>query len=136
MNGKSDIRRRIIGLRNAMPRETIETASHKIVKTLKEMEQILRASTVMVYLGFGSEVLTDDLILWGWEEAKRIVVPFCHPEGWEMTACRIDGFDELEKGRYGIRAPAGSERGNRRGRRPRCGLRPAGVPGGVRWRLL
>jgi 5-formyltetrahydrofolate cyclo-ligase len=59
----------------------------------------------MVYLSFGSEVLTDDLIRWGWGEGKRILVPFCHPEGREMTACRIDGFDELEEGRYGIRAP-------------------------------
>jgi len=105
MNGKSDIRKRIIGLRNAMPREEIETASRKIMKALKGMEQILRSYTLMVYLSFGSEVLTDDLIRWGWREGKRIVVPFCRPEGREMTACRIDGFDELEKGHYGIRAP-------------------------------
>jgi 5-formyltetrahydrofolate cyclo-ligase len=105
MNGKNDIRKRIIGLRNAMPREEIEAASLKITKTLKGMDEILRASTVMVYLSFGSEVLTDDLVRWGWGEGKRIVVPFCSPESREMTACRIDGFDELEKGHYGIRAP-------------------------------
>lgn len=105
MNGKSDIRKRILGLRNALPREHIEVASLKIMKTLKGMDQILRASTLMVYLSFGSEVLTDNLIRWGWGEEKRIVVPFCRPESREMTACRIDGFDELEKGHYGIRAP-------------------------------
>ena len=105
MNGKSDIRKRIIGLRNAMTREEIETASLKIMKALKGIDEILRASTLMVYLSFGSEVLTDDLIRWGWGEGKRMVVPFCRPESRELTACRIDGFDELEKGHYGIRAP-------------------------------
>jgi 5-formyltetrahydrofolate cyclo-ligase len=113
---KRGIRRRILTLRNAMPREAVERASAEIVTSLKAMDEILRASVFMVYLSFGSEVLTDDLIRWGWEEGKRIVVPFCPPEGREMTACRIDGFDELEIGRYGIRAPAADR------------LRP--VPGG------
>lgn len=69
------------------------------------IEEIRKASTLMVYLNFGSEVLTDDLIRWGWAEGKRIVVPLCHPESREMMPCRIDGFDELETGNYGIREP-------------------------------
>ncbi len=105
MTDKRGIRKGIMSLRNAMPREEIVKKSRIIVESLKAMGQIVRASTLMVYLSFGSEVLTDDLICWGWGEGKRIVVPFCPPEGREMMACRIDGFAELEKGRYGIRAP-------------------------------
>jgi 5-formyltetrahydrofolate cyclo-ligase len=105
MNSKSEIRRRMIGLRNAMTREEIEAKSLAIQKRLTELEEILLASTLMTFLSFGSEVLTDGLIRWGWGEGKRIVVPFCRPESRELTACRIDDFDELEKGRYGIRAP-------------------------------
>jgi 5-formyltetrahydrofolate cyclo-ligase len=59
----------------------------------------------MVFLSYGSEVLIDDLIRRGWDEGKRIVVPHCRPEWREMAACRIDAFDELEPGHYGIRAP-------------------------------
>jgi 5-formyltetrahydrofolate cyclo-ligase len=59
----------------------------------------------MVYLSFGSEVDLDGLIRWGWRKGKRIVVPVCRPENRALTACRIDGFDELETGHYGIRAP-------------------------------
>ncbi len=88
-----------------MTRKEIEAGSLAIVKRLVDREEIRRASTLMVYLAFGSEVLTDGLILWGWGEGKRIVVPRCRPASREMTACRIDGFEELERGHYGIREP-------------------------------
>ena len=35
----------------------------------------------------------------------RAGVPVCCPESRELTACRIDGFEELEMGHYGIREP-------------------------------
>ena len=105
MDGKGEIRKRVLQARNAMTAEEIAAGSRTIVKRLVELEEILRASTLMVYLAFGSEVLTDGLILWAWDEGKRVVVPLCRPASREMTACRIDGFDELERGHYGIREP-------------------------------
>jgi len=105
MVNKAEIRKRILQARNAMTPEEIAAGSLAIVKRLVDLEEIRRASTLMVYLGFGSEVITDDLILWSWGEGKRIVVPLCCPESRELTACRIDGFDELESGHYGIREP-------------------------------
>lgn len=105
MNSKSEIRKRLLGLRNSLSSEKITAGSGEIVTRLIRIEEIRKASILMVYVSFGSEVMTDDLIRWGWGEGKRVVVPFCRPESREMTACRIDGFDELETGHYGIRAP-------------------------------
>ena len=105
MVGKAEIRKSILQTRNAMTREEIAAASLAIMKRLIDLEAIRRASTLMVYLAFGSEVHTDDLIRWGWGEGKRIVVPLCCPETRELMPCRIDGFDELESGHYGIREP-------------------------------
>ncbi len=105
MTDKGDIRKRILRARNAMTRAEIASGSLAIVKRLTELDQIRRASTLMVYLGFGSEVLADDLIRWGWGEGKRIAVPLCRPASRELIACRIEGFDELECGHYGIREP-------------------------------
>jgi len=105
MESKAEIRKRVIGLRNAIPRDQIEQKSRAIQERLTELDPIRRASTLMIFLSFGSEVLTDDLILWCWEEKKQVVVPFCRPESRELTACRINGFDELETGHYGIREP-------------------------------
>ncbi len=105
MNGKSEIRKRMSTLRNAMPSEEIEKKSRAIQKRVTGLEAVRSASTLMAYLSFGSEVLTDGLIRWCWGEGKRVVVPVCLPENRELIACRIDGFDELETGHYGIRAP-------------------------------
>lgn len=110
MNGKSEIRKRLLGLRNSLSSEKITAGSGEIVTRLMRIEEIRKASMLMVYVSFGSEVMTDDLIRWGWGEGKRVVVPFCRPESREMTACRIDGFDELETGHYGIRAPKAGRR--------------------------
>jgi 5-formyltetrahydrofolate cyclo-ligase len=105
MNSKAEIRKRLLSLRNSLSTEEITAGSGEIVTRLMRIEEIRSASTLMVYLSFGSEVDLDDLIRWCWEEGKRVVVPFCRPESRELTACRIDGFDELETGHYGIRAP-------------------------------
>jgi 5-formyltetrahydrofolate cyclo-ligase len=105
MNMKADIRKRVLGLRNSLSSEEITSQSGEIVARLMRIEAIRKASTLMAYLSFGSEVVTDDLIRWGWAAGKRIVVPLCRPEGRLLTPCRIDSFDDLETGHYGIREP-------------------------------
>ena len=105
MSNKGEIRKGVLERRDALTREEIEAGSLAIFGKLTGIEEICRASNLMVYLSFGSEVLTDDLIRWGWGEGKRIAVPLCRPERRELVPCRIDGFDELETGHYGIREP-------------------------------
>ena len=102
---KREIRKRIMTLRNAMPLEAIAAKSGEIVRRLTKLREIRETSTLMVFLSFGSEVLTDGLIEWGWNAGKRIVVPLCRPEGRVLSPCRIDSFADLETGHYGIREP-------------------------------
>jgi 5-formyltetrahydrofolate cyclo-ligase len=105
MIGKAEIRKRILHMRNAMTPEEIAVGSDAIVKRLTELARIRQASTLMVFLSYGSEVLTDTFLCWGWAEGKRIAVPLCNPEMRELIPCRIDGFGDLESGHYGIREP-------------------------------
>jgi 5-formyltetrahydrofolate cyclo-ligase len=105
MTEKREIRKRILALRNAMPQEEIAAKSSEIVRRLTQLGEIRGSSTLMVFLNFGSEVVTDGLIEWGWAAGKRIAVPLCRPEGRLLTPCRIDSFDDLETGHYGIREP-------------------------------
>lgn len=105
MTDKREIRQRILRLRNAMPLEAIAAKSGEIVRRLKELPEIRESSTLMVFLNFGSEVVTDGLIAWGWDAGKRIVVPLCRPASRVLTPCRIDSFADLETGHYGIREP-------------------------------
>lgn len=105
MSSKGEIRKWIVGRRDSLTREEIEARSRAIFERLTGLEAIRRASTLMVYLSFGSEVLTDDLIRWGWGEGKKIAVPLCRPGKRELIPCRMDGFDDLETGHYGIPEP-------------------------------
>ena len=105
MTNKNEIRKRVMTLRSALSLEGIAAKSSEIVRRLTELPEIRGASTLMVFLNFGSEVVTDGLIEWSWNARKRIIVPFCHPQSKEMTPCLLGSFDELEVGHYGIREP-------------------------------
>ncbi|MCK9364784.1 MAG: 5-formyltetrahydrofolate cyclo-ligase [Syntrophales bacterium] len=102
---KKELRKRILKIRNALPPEERAVKSAAITNRLTELQDIRQAATIMVFLNFGSEVQTDDLISWGWEKGKRIVAPLCCPETREMAPCVINDFSDLETGHYGIREP-------------------------------
>ena len=105
MNEKAEIRRRVLRVREAMTREEISAGSGVIVKRLADLPGIRRASTMMVFLSCGSEVLLDDFIRWCWLEGKRIAVPLSQPETRGLIPCRIEGFGDLQEGHYRIREP-------------------------------
>jgi 5-formyltetrahydrofolate cyclo-ligase len=105
MTDKKEIRKRILTLRNDMTPGEIAGKSGVIIRRLTELRELREASTLMVFLSFGSEVLTDDLLRWGWDAGKRIVIPLCRPEGRGLTPCLLGSFAELETGHYGIREP-------------------------------
>jgi 5-formyltetrahydrofolate cyclo-ligase len=105
MADKGEIRKKILDLRNAMLPGEIAAKSGEIVRRLTELRELRDASTLMVFLSFGSEVLTDDLLRWGWDAGKRIVVPRCRPECRGLTPCLLHSFAELGTGHYGIREP-------------------------------
>jgi 5-formyltetrahydrofolate cyclo-ligase len=105
MADKQEIRKKIWSLRNGMTPEEITVKSGLIIRRLTELRDLRKASTLMVFLSFGSEVLTDDLLCWGWETGKRMVIPLCRPEDRSLTPCLLGSVGELEIGHYGIREP-------------------------------
>jgi len=105
MTEKSDIRREILRQRDTMTRSRIAKESRAVLKRLICLGPVQRASTMMAYLSFKSEVITDGLILWGLTEGRRIAVPCCDPESRKLTPCLIGGLDEVVAGHYGIREP-------------------------------
>jgi 5-formyltetrahydrofolate cyclo-ligase len=102
---KKLMRKEILKNRNGMPPGERAMKSARIIERLKELPDIHNASTMMVFLNFGSEVEMDGIISWGWEMGKRIIAPLCFPETREMDPCIINDFSDLETGNYGIREP-------------------------------
>jgi 5-formyltetrahydrofolate cyclo-ligase len=105
MADKQEIRKKILTLRNGMTPGEIAARSSLIIRRLTELRDLREASTLMAFLSFGSELLTDDLLRWGWKTGKRIVIPLCRPEDRGLTPCLLGSFAELEIGHYGIREP-------------------------------
>jgi 5-formyltetrahydrofolate cyclo-ligase len=105
MTEKPEIRKRLLRLRDAMTQAQIAAGSAAILERLTLLEPVRRALTLMVYLNFGSEVVTDDLVRWGLRNGKRIAVARCIPESRGLAACQIGGLEEVAPGHYGIREP-------------------------------
>jgi 5-formyltetrahydrofolate cyclo-ligase len=105
MTQKNDIRKTVLKLRDAMAQAQIAAGSDAVLERLTLLEPIRRASTLMVYLNFGSEVVTDGLVRWGLRKGKRIAVSRCIPESRGLEACGIGDLDEVAPGHYGIREP-------------------------------
>lgn len=58
-----------------------------------------------MFLSFGSEINTDFIIEWLWQQNKQVLVPLCRPETREMAMFPITAFSDLEPGYFGIREP-------------------------------
>lgn len=102
---KKEIRKTILSLRNAVPREKIETMSDYICRRFIALDKVRSCSSLMIFLSFGSEVDTDYIIRWAWKHKKRVMAPLCKPETKELAVFAIATFDDVEPGYYGIREP-------------------------------
>lgn len=102
---KKVIRKTILSLRNAVPREKRERLSKVICNRFTRLDEVKMCYSLMIFFSFGSEVDTDDIIRWAWKHKKKVVVPLCKPETKELAVFAIATFDDVEPGYYGIREP-------------------------------
>ena len=107
METKQDIRRQIAALRRACTDAWVDTASRQITQRISRHPLFREADTILAYMDYRHEVVTKYLIEEAWREKKRVAVPKC--SGKEMTFYRIDTFDDVAEGFYGIREPVTGE---------------------------
>lgn len=102
---KSGQRARLRRIRNEIPQAERRTKSERISDWLFNSEEYKSAETVLIYMSFDSEVMTDmifDRILC---DNKILCVPMCHTETCTMTAYAVRGASDLSIGSYGIAEP-------------------------------
>ena len=102
---KETIRRTILGKRNVMSVHEIREKSKAISQALFKREEFLKAKTVCVYIGFGSEVRTDEIIEQCALLGKKVVVPAMTNELGDLEPAEFLGFDKLKKTFFGIQEP-------------------------------
>ncbi len=102
---KREQRARLRGIRNGIPPIERISKSESISERLFNSEVYRSAKAVMVYMSFGSEVMTDRIFDRILRDGKALCVPMCHTETRAMTAYAVSGASDLSIGSYGIAEP-------------------------------
>lgn len=99
---KNQLRQQYKQIRNRLTADQVISYSASIARQLFATDFWQQSSTVMLYLSFQNEVITEAIYQRGWQEGKTMLLPICAPEGGLMEMSVITSFDQLEPNRYGI----------------------------------
>lgn len=99
---KNALRRLAHDNRNAQ--ENKDELSRRIVGAFMALPEYAVAQTIMFYIDVRSEVRTRQDLETALQSGKRVVVPWCNPDG-ELELFHLESMDELEIGMYRILEP-------------------------------
>lgn len=103
---KKDFRKKALCLRDALSVDERTVFSEEIRQRLQSFEPFCRAETVMTYMSFRSEVITDRIVRESLSLGKRIIVPISLPKTRTLLLSEINNIDEdFETDFYGVRIP-------------------------------
>ncbi len=102
---KRETRRRLIAERDAIDPAVRMRADKTIVRRVAELPVFAEAELLLTYLDAGSEVRTRDLIERAWSSGKVVALPRCVRGTRKVTWHRVDSYDQLERGSYGLLEP-------------------------------
>lgn len=103
---KRKIRFDFLSLRNRIEPDLAAVYSANILAGIKKLSVYEKAKTVLFYLSYGSEVVTDFMVKSAIEEGKVVAVPAIKIIGdVKMQVVRIARLEDANRYVYGIRQP-------------------------------
>ena len=102
---KIKLREKFKAIRLAYSSEQKAKLDTDIIQRFMRTYQYKNASTILCYVSTPLEVDTHMLIKRALEDGKKVAVPRCKPETTTMDFYLINGFDDLEKGTFGVLEP-------------------------------
>jgi 5-formyltetrahydrofolate cyclo-ligase len=103
---KKKKRAEFLSMRNRLDPVSALTCSVSILASVKKLPIYEQANTLMIYLSYGSEVITDFIVKAAIEEEKNVVVPAIKSPGdLCMQAVKIIDLQEANESVYGVRQP-------------------------------
>lgn len=103
---KNSVRKATLEKRKSMPLGEVVTKSDKIIEYLVSTDAYKNANTIMAYIDFRNEVMTENLIKRAVKDGKKIVIPISVVETRQLILSELIDYDnELESGAYGILEP-------------------------------
>lgn len=100
---KKEVRKKALEKRDCMPEKIREEKSLRITETICNLKCYSEASALLIYRSFRTEVNTSHIIEMAWEDRKRVFCP--RVEGKEMKFYEVSGWEDFQKGAYGIMEP-------------------------------
>lgn len=103
MQVKEELRKQLILLRDEVDCGKSREFSKKISENLFNLKEFKEAEEIFCYFSKKKEISTEDIISKALQENKRVALPVC--VGNNMIFRYIRGFDDLEKGSFGVYEP-------------------------------
>ena len=101
---KQELRRKTAEIRNSLDDGYFAEADDAIAEHVIRSEDFKNSRTIFAYINMEREPATKKIIEAAWSAGKTVCVPKCIKKP-EMLAVKIDSFDELKKGFYGLEEP-------------------------------
>jgi 5-formyltetrahydrofolate cyclo-ligase len=103
---KRALRKKVLSLRDALTPEERVRKSRAIKSLLFRLPEFIQAKTVMFFISFRSEVLTEEMIKAAISLQKRVVVPVTDRENCCLVLSELQDYDhDLVPATYGIPEP-------------------------------
>ncbi|MCX5886481.1 MAG: 5-formyltetrahydrofolate cyclo-ligase [Proteobacteria bacterium] len=103
---KRALRKKVLALRDALTSEERVRKSRAIKSLLFQLPEFIQAKTVMFFVSFRSEVLTEEMVREALALGKKVVVPVTDLENHCLILSELKDCDhDLVPGTYGILEP-------------------------------
>lgn len=103
-NEKTAVRKQLRAITKALTSEYKQQASGSITRQCLDSTEYKEAGSIFIYISMDGEPDTKDIIRQALSDGKDVYVPRCLSDGI-MEAVKIDSFECLKPGHYGILEP-------------------------------
>lgn len=107
METKSQLRKKILNIRNNMSQEEVINKSDLIMNKLINLDEFKKSKTVFIYMNFNNEVVTSNLIKKMLSNNKRVVIPYTDTKNTVIIPSEIINLeDDLVLNSFGYYEPS------------------------------
>lgn len=100
VKSKQNLRTLFKSIRNGIDKKNRADYDSRMFTTLINSDLYQNSALILIYVSFGSEADTRNIIEHSLRTGKRVAVPYCN--GKEMVFYEIKSLNELISGRFGI----------------------------------
>ncbi|MBQ4110135.1 MAG: 5-formyltetrahydrofolate cyclo-ligase [Clostridia bacterium] len=97
---KNELRKKYREIRKNSDKSADEIIFNKVISC----DEVKNAENIFCYISVNDEVDTQKIIKYLFKAGKTVTVPLCVEKG-KMIAVKINSFDDLKEGMYGIPEP-------------------------------